>query len=92
MDEKLQIQNPGTAAKLAQKLREIRGGNRLMASNDVGLSVTFYRRDQPEKKCGTMKLSGVFDYSLLDFGIALGAMMLMMQILGAVVRVLRRIR
>jgi len=92
MDEQLNVNDKCACETIAAKIKEIRGGNRLMASNDVNMTVNFYRRNEPEKKCGTLKLSGLFDFSLLDAGIVLGAAGLMLHILGAVARVLRRIR
>lgn len=92
MDEQLNVNDKCACEAIAAKIKEIRGGNRLMASNDVNLSVNFYRRDEPEKRCGTLKVNGLFDFSLLDAGIVLGAAALMLHILGAIARVIRRIR
>jgi len=92
MDEQVNINDKCACENIVSKIKEIRGGNRLMASNDVNLTMNFYRRNDPEKKCGVLKLNGVFDFSLLDAGIALGAAVLMMNILGSIVSLLRRIR
>ena len=88
----MNIKDQNVCAVLADKIKEIRGGNRLMASNDVNLAFRFYRRDDPEKQCGVMKINGVFDFSLLDAGIVLGVSMLMLHILGGIARVLRKLR
>lgn len=92
MDETLNIQDEDACCRIAEKIKKIRGGNRMMLSNDVNTTLTFYRRDNPDKKCGVMKISGVLDFSLLDLGIALGAFLLMSNILGAIVSFLRRMR
>lgn len=92
MDEKLNLTDEGACETIADKIKKIRGGNRLMAAHDVNTTVHFYRRDEPEKKCGTLKLNGVFDFSLLDAGIALGAVILLMNILGAIASFIRRIK
>lgn len=92
MDETLNIQDEDACCRIAEKIKAIRSGNRLMAQNDMNLSLTFYRRDNPDKKCGVLKLNGVYDFSLLDLGIALGAVILMGNILGTIVSLLRRMR
>lgn len=88
----MNITDKNVCAEIASRIKEIRAGNRLMASNDVNLAFRFYRRDDPQKQCGLMKINGVFDFSLLDAGIVLGASALMLHILGGIARVLRRMR
>ncbi|MBE6560606.1 MAG: hypothetical protein E7662_05730 [Ruminococcaceae bacterium] len=88
----MNITDKNVCAEIVDKIKEIRGGNRLMASNDVNLAFRFYRRDNPDKQCGVMKINGVFDFSLLDAGIALGTAALMLHILGGIARVLRKLR
>ena len=92
LNETMNLGDEGTCEKVAKKIKEIRGGNRLMAANDMNVTLSFYRRDTPEKKCGVLKLSGVYDFSLLDAGIALGAAVLLCNILGTVVSLIRRMR
>jgi len=87
----MNIKEENACCRIADGIKKIRGGNRLMASHDLDLNVTFYRRDEPEKKVGTLKLGGVFDFSLLDAGIVLGIAMLMGSILSSVISVIRRI-
>lgn len=83
-NETMHIEDEGACKKIADKIKKIRAGNRLMASQDMNVSLSFYHREQPEKRCGVLKLNGAFDFSILDVGIALGAICLMGHILGAV--------
>lgn len=87
----MKITENGACRCIASKIQEIRGGNRLMARNDLNMNVTFYRRDEPEKKIGTVQMNGGCDFSLLDAGIAAAIALLMLNLLGAIASVLRRI-
>ena len=87
----MNITDHGACKCIASKIKEIRNGNRLMVSDDMNITMTFYRRNDPDKKCGVIKMNGCYDFSLLDAGIVLGVAALAMSILGAVVSVLRRI-
>lgn len=87
----MKITDGGACCRIASKIKEIRGGNRLMANHDLNMTVTFYRRDEPDTKVGVVKMNGGCDFSLLDAGIAVGILLLCTSILGAVRSVLRRI-
>ncbi len=56
----------GACRAIADKIKEIRNGNRLMVSDDVNVTMTFYKREQPETKCGVVKINGALDFSLFD--------------------------
>lgn len=92
VDETMNIQDEDACCRIAETIKKIRAGNRMMIANDMNLSLTFYRRDEPDKKCGVLKLNGVYDFSLVDLGIALGTLVLLGNILGAIASLLRRMR
>ncbi len=86
----MNLKENGTCCVIAKKLNEIRRGNRMMVNDDVNLTMTFYKRDNPESKCGVVKVSGGFDFSLLDAGIFLAAATLVLSVLSAVRSFFRR--
>ena len=90
MNDELNIQDEDAPCRIAEKIKKLRAGNRLMVGNDVNLNLTFFRRDNPAQKCGTLNLDGGFDFSLLDFGIVLGTVILMGSILSSIARFIRR--
>ncbi len=81
----MNLKENGTCRKIAEEIRRIKNGNRLMAQNDVNLTVNLYRRDDPETKCGVIKINGGFGFSLLDAAVKLFAVM-------AILRVFRALR
>lgn len=87
----MKITDNGACRCIASKIREFRGGNRLMARNDLNMNVTFYRRDQPETKVGTVQVNGGCDFSLADAGIVCALTLLALHLFGAIASVLRRL-
>lgn len=81
----MNLRENGTCRKIAEEIKKIKNGNRLMAESDVNLTMTLYRRDEPETKCGVIKVNGGFGFSLLDAAVKLFAAM-------AILRVLRALR
>lgn len=81
----MNLKDMGACRAIASKIKEIKNGNRLMAQNDVNLTVTLHRRDEPETKCGVVKINGSFGFSLFDAAVRLLAAI-------AVLRVLRIFR
>ena len=43
---------------LAEKVKSFRNGNRVMVQDDMNVKMTFFRRDTPEKKIGTLGVNG----------------------------------
>ena len=87
----IQITDRGACRAIARSIRALRHGNRLMVNQDLNLTLTLHRREEPQKTCGVAKINGSVDYSLLDaalFGL-LGTLAL--SILGAIRSILRHI-
>lgn len=86
----MNIKESGTVCAIANKIQKIRGGNRMMVGDDVNLTMHFYRKDEPEKKCGTLKIGGNFSFSLFDAAVCLLAAVTVMRTVCAVKRMIRR--
>lgn len=69
----MNIKENGACRAIAKKIKEIRRGNRLMVCDDVNVTMTFYKREQPEKKCGVVKINGALDFSLFDAALYIAA-------------------
>ena len=80
----MNIKDNGAACAIADKIKEIRGGNRMMVGEDVNLTMHFYRRNEPEKKCGVVKVNGDLRFSLLDAGLCLAAAAVIFRFIRAV--------
>ncbi len=86
----MNITENGTVCAIADKIRTLRAGNRMIVADDVNLTMNFYRRNEPEKKCGTLKIGGNFSFSLLDAAVCLLAAMTVMRIVRTAKRILRK--
>lgn len=80
----MNIMDNGTVRAIADKIKEIRSGNRVMVGEDVDLTVNLYRRSEPEKKCGIIKINGDLHFSLLDAGLCIAAAAALFRIIHAV--------
>ncbi len=79
----MNLKDNGTVCAIVKKLNEIRRGNRMMVNNDVNTTMTFFRKDEPEKSVGVVKINGACDFSLLDAGIVLLAVAMLYKLLSA---------
>ncbi len=86
----IRITEKDACRSVAQAIRDLRGGNRMTVNNDVNLTMTLYRREEPDKQCGTAKLSGSFAFSLLDAALVVGAAAVVLSVLGAIKAIFRR--
>ncbi|MBO5645558.1 MAG: hypothetical protein J6S59_00440, partial [Clostridia bacterium] len=58
--------------------------------DDVHLTMHFYRRNEPEKNCGTLKIDGNFSFSLFDAALCLLAAMSVVRIICTARRLTRK--
>ena len=86
----MKLTDTGALRAIAEKIREIRRGNRMMADNDLNFTMSFSRKDQPETKCGVIKVTGGYRFSLFDAGVFLVSVFLISSVLRAVFSVFRR--
>ncbi len=84
MRKMIRITEKDACRSVAQAIRDLRGGNRMTVNNDVSLTMTLYRKDEPDKQCGTAKLNGSFAFTLLDAALAAGIAAVILSISGAV--------
>lgn len=80
----MNIKDSGTCCAIAKKIGEIRRGNRLMVCDDVNVTMTFYKREEPEKKCGVVKINGALDFSLFDAALYIAAAAAVCSVIRAV--------
>ena len=86
----MNIQESGAVCAIANKIQKIRSGNRMIAGNDVNLTMNFYRRRDPEKKCGTLKIGGNFSFSLFDAAVCVLAAITVLRTVRAVKHLIRK--
>ena len=82
----MKITDNGAVRTLAEKIRAIRNGNRMIADNDLSFTMSFFRKDQPETKCGVVKVTGGYRFSLFDAGIFLISVFAVSSVLRSVFR------
>ena len=86
----IRITEKDACRSIAQAIRDLRGGNRMTVNNDVNLTMTLYRKNEPDKKCGTAKLNGSFAFTLLDAAFAAGIAAVILSVIGAFKAIFRR--
>ena len=86
----MKLTDNGACCLIAEKIREFRHGNRLMVHDDVNVTMTFYRKDNPEKQCGVAKINGSLDFSLFDAALFAAIGMVVASLLCAIKSFLRR--
>ena len=87
----MNLKDNGVCRCVASKIKEIRSGDRMMVNDDVNVTMTFYKKNEPDKKCGVAKVNGSCDFSLLDAAVAAAAAALVLSLFGAVASILRKI-
>lgn len=87
----MKLTENGACRCIAEKIQEFRHGNRLMVNDDVNVTMTFYRKNEPEKQCGVAKVSGSLDFSLFDAALFAAIGMIVASTLCAIKSFLRRI-
>lgn len=86
----MNIKDQDACRCIASKIREFRRGNRLMVSDDINVTMNLYRRDDPEKRCGLIKINGNLDFSLLDAVLTAAAGAVVLRIFGAFLALLHK--
>ena len=69
----MNITDTGT---IAEKLTEKKKKSPLTVGEDMNLTLSVYRKDQPLEKCGTLSLKGSLDLSLVKVGTLLAAIVI----------------
>ena len=87
----MKLTDNGACRCIAVKIQEFRHGNRLMVNDDVYVTLTFYRKNEPEEQCGVAKVSGSLDFSLFDAALFAAIGMIVASTLCAIKSFLRRI-
>lgn len=87
----MNIKDQDACRRIASKIREFRRGNRLMVGDDVNVTMHLYRRDDPEKRCGMVKINGNLDFSLLDAVLSAAAGIVALRIFGALLSLLHKL-
>ena len=62
----MKLTDNGACRLIADKIQQFRHGNRLMVNEDVNVTMTFFRRENPEKQCGKAK-NAVFPEEIQRF-------------------------
>ena len=87
----MKLTDNGACRLIADKIQQFRHGNRLMVNEDVNVTMTFFRRENPGKQCGIAKINGSLDFSLFDAALFAAVGMIAVSILCAIKSFLRRI-
>ncbi len=86
----MNLKENGTVRAIVEKIKEIRRGNRMLADNDLSFTMSFFRKDQPDTKCGVVKVTGGYRFSLFDAGVFLISVFLISSVLRSVFSFFRR--
>ncbi len=86
----MNIKDEGTCRTIAEKLRERKKKSPLTVGEEMDLTFSVYRKDAPTEKCGTLKIKGALDLSLVKVGAFLAAIIVGVRLLGLIKNLLRK--
>ena len=86
----MNIKDNDACRTIADKLGGAKKRSPLTVGEDMNLTMSVYRKDQPEEKCGTIKVHGSLDLSLFKLGALITAVIVTARVIGFVKKMLRK--
>ena len=86
----MNIKDSGACRAIAERIRGAKKKNPLTVGEDMDITMSVYRKDQPEEKCGTLRIHGALDLSLFKLGALITGIVVAVRAIGFVKKLLRK--